>query len=190
MFIGRRVVRRVFRCLLLLVVLVGLVMIPSSTSAQPHSPLDICEEDAFPDPEFPGTGVSGIMMTPQRLDYLEEGDFRGYRTMPYMVRGLAGTQLHTIVSENCMDTNRYNPLTAMADAIWDFARIVAAFVIFVHQLAAGGEILHWLADAVVKMVVFLREGIWRPLIPSVIVLGAVTLAWWGLLRKRATLTME
>src|SRR5699024_7954061 len=51
MFIGRRVVRRVFRCLLLLVVLVGLVMIPSSTSAQPHSPLDICEEAAFPDPE-------------------------------------------------------------------------------------------------------------------------------------------
>ena len=36
----------------------------------------------------------------------------------------------------------------------------------------------------------LREGIWRPLLPTVIILGAVWLGWYGLIRKRVTLTIE
>ncbi|MEU3025949.1 hypothetical protein ABZ644_25005 [Nocardiopsis alba] len=62
--------------------------------------------------------------------------------------------------------------------------------IFVYQLSASDAILDWLTQSVAKFVLLMRDGLWRPLLPTVLILGAITLAWWGLIRKRATLTMQ
>ena len=62
--------------------------------------------------------------------------------------------------------------------------------ITVYQSAAGNNILTWLQDAVDRLITALGKAIYFPYLAPVVILGAVWLAWQGLIRKRATRTIE
>src|SRR5699024_428195 len=62
--------------------------------------------------------------------------------------------------------------------------------ITVYQAATSDGLLSSFNEMVENVVVALREGIWRPLIPTIVILGAAWLGWYGLVRKRMTLTLE
>lgn len=165
--------------------LVGaLVLLPTASQA---NPLEVCEGQLAPEPEHAGTGVSALVESPQRSE-LDENDGYG-RGYGYANYGTAGMQLH-VITNSCVDPKGMRAENAIGSLFWGFTRIVADLTIFVYQLSASGDILTWLSSTVAKFIFLMRDGVWRPLIPTVTIIGAITLAYWGLVRKRATLTIE
>ena len=62
--------------------------------------------------------------------------------------------------------------------------------ITVYQSAAGEGILSWLTGSVDRLITSLGNAIYFPYLAPVVILGAIWLAWQGLIRKRATRTIE
>lgn len=62
--------------------------------------------------------------------------------------------------------------------------------ITVYQSAVGNGILGWLTNSVDRLVSALGNAIYFPSPAPVVILGAIWLAWHGLIRKRATRTIE
>src|ERR1019366_8034273 len=60
----------------------------------------------------------------------------------------------------------------------------------VYQSAAGEGILSWLTGAVDRLITSLGNAIYFPYLAPVVILGAIWLAWQGLIRKRASRTIE
>ena len=74
--------------------------------------------------------------------------------------------------------------------VFDAAKSLDRVTITVYQSAAGNNILTWLQNAVDKLITALGNAIYFPYLIPVILLGAMWLAWQGLVRKRATRTLE
>jgi hypothetical protein len=62
--------------------------------------------------------------------------------------------------------------------------------ITVYQSAAGNGILSWLSSTVNRLISSLGNAIYFPYLAPVVLLGVMWLAWHGLIRKRATRTIE
>jgi hypothetical protein len=60
----------------------------------------------------------------------------------------------------------------------------------VYQSAAGEGILSWLSGAVDGLITSLGHAIYFPYLAPVVIIGAIWLAWQGLIRKRASRTIE
>jgi hypothetical protein len=78
----------------------------------------------------------------------------------------------------------------VAGMVFDVAKSLDRVTITVYQSAAGNNILTWLQDAVDRLISALGNAIYFPYLAPVVLLGAVWLAWQGLIRKRATRTIE
>ena len=78
----------------------------------------------------------------------------------------------------------------VAGMVFDAAKSVDRVTITVYQSAAGNNILTWLQDAVDRLITALGNAIYFPYLAPVVILGAIWLAWQGLIRKRATRTIE
>src|SRR5580704_2797911 len=78
----------------------------------------------------------------------------------------------------------------VAGMVFDAAKSIDRVTITVYQSAAGNNILTWLQDAVNKLISALGNAIYFPYLAPVVILGAMWLAWQGLIRKRATRTIE
>jgi hypothetical protein len=78
----------------------------------------------------------------------------------------------------------------VAGMVFDAAKSVDRVTITVYQSAAGNNILTWLQNAVDKLISALGNAIYFPYLAPVVILGAMWLAWQGLIRKRATRTIE
>ena len=74
--------------------------------------------------------------------------------------------------------------------VFDPAKSIDRVTITVYQSAAGNNILTWLQNAVDKLISALGNAIYFPYLAPVVILGAMWLAWQGLIRKRATRTIE
>jgi hypothetical protein len=74
--------------------------------------------------------------------------------------------------------------------VFDAAKSIDRVTITVYQSAAGNNILTWLQNAVDKLISALGNAIYFPFLAPVVILGAMWLAWQGLIRKRATRTIE
>ena len=74
--------------------------------------------------------------------------------------------------------------------VFDGAKSLDRVTITVYQSAAGSSILTWLQNAVDKLISALGNAIYFPYLAPVVILGAMWLAWQGLIRKRATRTIE
>ncbi len=72
----------------------------------------------------------------------------------------------------------------VAGMVFDVAKSTDRVMITVYQSAAGNKILTWLQDAVDKMISALGKAIYFPYLAPVVILGAMWLAWQGLIRKR------
>lgn len=177
--------RRFIHVLLLFAVtFAALLMAPGSAVSDPG--LDFCSPKWAPEPEIYGRGVTAILTPPDSYGANPGSAGGGH----YETHGIAGTQWHMIVSEDCFDTNRISPRNEIANFLWDANRIGSSLIIFVYQMAASDTLLTWLEKLVTSMVIGLRDGFWRPMIGVMVFIGAIWLAWVGLIKKRTTLTFE
>src|SRR5699024_4512252 len=93
-------------------------------------------------------------------------------------------------TESCVDGISNGAHATLANTAWDLSKTINQSTITVYQAATSDGLLSSFNEMVENVVVTLREGIWRPLIPTVVILGAAWLGWYGLIRKRMTLTLE
>jgi hypothetical protein len=78
----------------------------------------------------------------------------------------------------------------VAGMVFDAAKALDRVTITVYQSAAGNGILTWLTSAVDRLITSLGNAIYFPYLAPVVIIGAIWLAWQGLIRKRATRTVE
>jgi len=78
----------------------------------------------------------------------------------------------------------------IAGVVFDAAKALDRVTITVYQSAAGEGILSWLTGAVDRLVTSLGNAIYFPYLAPVVILGAIWLAWQGLIRRRASRTIE
>jgi TrbL/VirB6 plasmid conjugal transfer protein len=78
----------------------------------------------------------------------------------------------------------------VAGMVFDASKAMDRVTITVYQAAAGDSILTWLRNAVDQLITSLGNAIYFPYLGPVVLLGAMWLAWQGLIRKRATRAIE
>ena len=79
---------------------------------------------------------------------------------------------------------------SVAGMVFDASKALDRVTITVYQSAAGEGILSWLTNSVDRLITSLGNAIYFPFLAPVVILGAIWLAWQGLIRKRATRTIE
>ena len=78
----------------------------------------------------------------------------------------------------------------VAGMVFDVAKSIDRVTITVYQSAAGEGILSWLQRRHRQLISSLGNAIYFPYLAVVVILGAIWLAWQGLIRKRGTRTIE
>jgi hypothetical protein len=78
----------------------------------------------------------------------------------------------------------------VAGMVFDMSKSLDRVTITVYQSAAGSNILSWLSSSVDTLINALGKAIYFPFLAPVVIIGAIWLAWQGLIRKRATRTIE
>jgi hypothetical protein len=78
----------------------------------------------------------------------------------------------------------------IAAVVFDAAKAIDRVMIIVYGSAAGRGILSWLTGAVNKLITALVNAVYFPYLAPVVILGAIWLAWRGLIRKCATRSIE
>ncbi|ASU56813.1 type IV secretion system protein [Nocardiopsis dassonvillei] len=174
------------RLLMTFLMLTGLVVLPL-TGAQANP---LCPGEPAPLPESAGSGSDGLLVPPQSQSSIE-GSTDGLPpdASMYGQYGTAGQQWH-MITESCVDGISNGAQATLANTAWDLSKTINQSTITVYQAATSDGLLASFNELVENVVVTLREGIWRPLIPTVVILGALWLGWYGLIRKRMTLTIE
>ncbi|WP_304453534.1 type IV secretion system protein [Nocardiopsis sp. YSL2] len=174
------------RLLMTFLLLVGFLVLPlTSAHANP-----LCPGQPAPLPESAGSGSDGLLVPPQSQSAIEGSpDGLPPDASMYGQYGTAGTQWH-MITESCVDGISNGAQATLANTAWDLSQTINQSTITVYQAATSDGLLSSFNELVENVVVTLREGIWRPLIPTVVILGALWLGWFGLIRKRMTLTIE
>jgi hypothetical protein len=139
---------------------------------------NICEP-SLPQPEQATGGIDAMVAPP--------GGATGGKTL-YDNYGVAG-QFWAAHGLQCSDMTSLIG-NNVAGMVFDAAKSIDRVTITVYQSAAGNNILSWLQNAVDKLISALGNAIYFPYLAPVVILGAMWLAWQGLIRKRATRTIE
>jgi hypothetical protein len=139
---------------------------------------NICQP-SLPQPEQATGGINAMVQPP--------GAGTGGQTL-YDNYGVAG-QFWAAHGLQCSDMTSLIG-NNVAGMVFDAAKSIDRVTITVYQSAAGNNILTWLQDAVDRLISALGNAIYFPYLAPVVILGAVWLAWQGLIRKRATRTIE
>lgn len=174
------------RLVMTFVLLTGFIVLPlSGAQANP-----ICPGEPAPLPESVGSGSDGLLVPPQSQSAIEGSpDGLPPDASMYGQYGTAGQQWH-MITESCVDGISNGAQATLANTAWDLSKTINQSTITVYQAATSDGLLASFNQMVEDVVTTLREGIWRPLIPTVVILGALSLGWYGLVRKRLTLTVE
>ncbi len=157
----------------------GLLGLCSSGSAGVVGDLNNICTPSVPEPEQASAGVDSMIATP--------GGATGGKTL-YDNYGIAG-QYWAATGLKCSDMTSLIG-NNVAGMVFDMAKSLDRVTITVYQSAAGNSILTWLQQAVNKLITALGKAIYFPFLAPVVILGAIWLAWQGLIRKRATRTIE
>ncbi|GAB3687052.1 TrbL/VirB6 family protein [Nocardiopsis oceani] len=174
------------RLLMTFLMLSGFILIPL-TAAQANP---MCPGEPAPLPESVGSGSDGLLVPPQTQSAMERSpDGLPPDASMYGQYGTAGQQWH-MITDSCVDKMSSGPQATIANSAWDLSKTINQSTITVYQAATSDGLLSSFTETVENVIVALREGIWRPLIPTMVILGAIWLGWYGLIRKRMTLTLE
>jgi hypothetical protein len=139
---------------------------------------NICSP-SVPQPEQATTGLDSMVATP--------GGTTGGKTL-YDNYGVAG-QYWAAYGLQCSDMTSLIG-NNVAGMVFDMAKSLDRVTITVYQSAAGNGILTWLQNSVNRLISALGKAIYFPFLAPIVILGAIWLAWEGLIRKRATRTIE
>ncbi|MDQ2814033.1 MAG: type IV secretion system protein, partial [Actinomycetota bacterium] len=139
---------------------------------------NICEP-SVPQPEQATGGINAMIEPPAAA--------AGGKTL-YDSYGIAG-QFWAAHGLQCSDMTSLIG-NNVAGMVFDAAKSVDRVTITVYQSAAGNNILTWLQNSVNRLISALGNAIYFPYLAPVVILGAIWLAWQGLIRKRASRTIE
>src|SRR5690606_12900372 len=149
-----------------------------------------CEGEPAPQPEAAGSGVDGLLVPPRSAEAIVNSpDGLPPDASIYGQYGTAGQQWH-IIRESCVDKLSSSAIATLSNTAWDLSKTINQSTITVYQAATSDGLLDSFNRLVESVITELRKGVWRPLLPTVIILGAVWLGWYGLIRKRVILTIE
>jgi TrbL/VirB6 plasmid conjugal transfer protein len=140
---------------------------------------DICAPST-PDPEPASSGIDSLVKPPN-----SQGP--GLAT-PYNRYGVAG-QYWAATNLKCSDMTSLIG-NSVAGMIFDVAKSIDRVTITVYQSAAGEGIIAWLRNVTDRLITGLGNAIYFPYVAVVVIIGAIWLAWQGLIRKRGTRTIE
>jgi hypothetical protein len=132
-----------------------------------------------PSPQLATSGINSMITTP--------GGTPTGKTL-YDNYGMAG-QFWAATNLQCTDITSLIG-NNVAGMVFDMAQALDRVTITVYQSAAGSNILSWLSGSVDNLIKALGNAIYFPFLAPVVVIGALWLAWQGLVRKRATRTFE
>src|SRR5690606_156112 len=136
-----------------------------------------CEGEPAPQPEASGSGVDGLLVPPRsQSSIVGSPDGLPPDASIYGQYGTAGQQWHTI-RESCVDKLSSSAVATLSNTAWDLSKTINQSTITVYQAATSDGLLDNFNDVVVRVITSLREGIWRPLLPKVLILGAVVFGW-------------
>ncbi len=139
---------------------------------------NVCQP-SLPDPEPANAGIDAMVAPPA------SGKQPATLYDQYGVAGdyWAATNLQCSDMTSLIGNN-------VAGMVFDAAKSIDRVTITVYQSAAGEGILSWLQRVTDKLITSLGNAIYFPYLAVVVILAAIWLAWQGLIRKRATRTIE
>ncbi|HWF78974.1 MAG TPA: type IV secretion system protein [Streptosporangiaceae bacterium] len=141
---------------------------------------NLCQP-GVPQPESATSGIDSLIKPPN-------GTAGSPIATPYNQYGTAG-QYWAATNLQCSDMTSLigNDVAGM---IFDFAKALDRMTITVYQSAAGEGILSWLQGVTDHLITGLGNAIYFPYVALIVIIGAIWLAWQGLIRKRGTRTIE
>ena len=140
---------------------------------------NICQP-SLPDPEPANSGIDALVRPPASLGQQPATLYGSY--------GVAG-QYWASTNLQCSDMTSLIG-DNVASMVFDIAKSIDRVTITVYQSAAGEGILSWLTSVVDKLISSLGNAIYFPYLAAVVIIGAIWLAWQGLIRRRGTRTIE
>jgi TrbL/VirB6 plasmid conjugal transfer protein len=140
---------------------------------------NICQP-SLPDPEPANSGIDAMVKPPAEPGRQPSTLYGSY--------GVAG-QYWAATNLQCSDMTSLIG-NNVASMVFDIAKSIDRVTITIYQAAAGEGILSWLTSVVDKLVSSLGNAIYFPYLSAVVLIGAIWLAWQGLIRKRGTRTIE
>src|SRR5215471_3713459 len=142
---------------------------------------NICQP-SVPTPEPATGGIDALISPPPNTTSAKQPatlyDSYGMAGQTWAAYDLQCSDMASLVGNN------------IAGVVFDAAKALDRVTITVYQSAAGEGILSWLTGAVDRLVTSLGNAIYFPYLAPVVILGAIWLAWQGLIRKRASRTIE
>jgi uncharacterized membrane protein YgcG len=134
---------------------------------------------SLPDPEPADSGIDAMVAPPatgRQPDTL------------YQELGVSG-DFWAATDLQCSDSTSLIG-NEVAGVVFDAAKSLDRVTITIYQSAAGNGILSWLSNVADKLITGLGNAIYFPYLAVVVIIGAIWLAWQGLIRKRGTRTIE
>ncbi|WP_051300568.1 type IV secretion system protein [Actinomadura rifamycini] len=162
-------------------------MTPTASAIPLPSVNDSCRPADNPAPEQYGTGADGLIKPPgypsEQLQKTSAEDLTYYDRY-----GTAG-QTWYAVDMGCSDAMAMMG-NALANTTFTLVRAIDRTTISVYQSAASESLLSWLKGTVDDVISGVGETFNARYWSWVVILGAMWLAWWGLVRRRASKVTE
>jgi hypothetical protein len=160
---------------------------PSSAAIPLPSPNDSCRPADNPAPEAYGSGVDGMIKPPDypddKLKHTPAQDLTYYDR--YGTRG----QFWYAMDMGCSDAVALMG-NSIASTVFTLTQSIDRSTISIYQAAASESLLGWLKKTVDGVITGVGNTFNAKYWAWVVVLGAMWLAWWGLIRKRASKVAE
>ncbi|MCW2948444.1 MAG: hypothetical protein JWR24_5161, partial [Actinoallomurus sp.] len=178
------------RSLLILMFMAVIVLSPMGVaSAAPPlpSPNDACAPADHPSPEQYGSGIDGMVRPP---DY-PSGQLQKAPPdkLSYYDRYGTSGQTWYAVDMGCSDAMAMVG-NSVSNVVFTLAKAFDRTTITIYQAAASESLLGWLKKTVDGVIRGMGNTFGAKYWSWVVILGALWLAWWGLIRRRASKVAE
>uniref|UniRef100_UPI001C606692 type IV secretion system protein n=1 Tax=Nonomuraea rhizosphaerae TaxID=2665663 RepID=UPI001C606692 len=168
---------------LVLALVAGVLVVPVVAGSLSPAAAAPCDLSPPLTPEVVGSGTDGMMQPP-----VPAGGATAAPTTNYGQFGMSG-QFWNTHDLTCSDFAAVVG-NSWANTIFTWAKAVDRVTISTYQAAATEGPLQSIKDVVDDIVTNLSNAMYWPYLRPIVILGAIWLAWYGLIRKRATTTAE
>lgn len=184
---GGRVRRRSIIVLSVLALLMLSPLAPATAAPPLPNPNDACSPADHPAPEAYGSGVDGMMKPPDYPD--DKLKHTAARDLTYYDRYGTRGQFWYATDMGCSDAVALMG-NSIASTVFTLTQSIDRATISIYQSAANESLLGWLKKTVDGVITGIGNTFNAKYWAWVVVLGAMWLAWWGLIRKRASKVTE